>query len=217
VASDFRKPDGLCTVHPERALDFIDNLKVEQLWGVGEKTAQHMHKMGVFTGKQLRGLTLQQLTTQFGKMGRVFYNFARGIDNRPVVTEWVRKSVGCERTYLKDLTSQEDMLAELDILADELEGRLARNSFKGRTLVLKVKFSDFQQTTHSITENIVIEHKDKIMALAKALLDEVDFQQKSVRLLGITVTNPVEEEMQRGPVQLYIEWPPYPIPEKDAE
>ena len=161
VASDFRKPDGLCTVHPERALDFIDNLKVEQLWGVGEKTAQHMHKMGVFTGKQLRGLTLQQLTTQFGKMG-------------------------------------------------------ARNSFKGRTLVLKVKFSDFQQTTHSITENIVIEHKDKIMALAKALLDEVDFQQKSVRLLGITVTNPVEEEMQRGPVQLYIEWPPFPQPDEDT-
>ena len=216
VASDFRKPDGLCTVHPERALDFIDNLKVEQLWGVGEKTAQHMHKMGVFTGKQLRGLTLQQLTTQFGKMGRVFYNFARGIDNRPVVTEWVRKSVGCERTYLKDLTSQEDMLAELDILADELEGRLARNSFKGRTLVLKVKFSDFQQTTHSITENIVIEHKDKIMVLAKALLDEVDFQQKSVRLLGITATNPVEEEMQRGPVQLYIEWPPFPQPDEDT-
>ena len=211
VASDYRKPDGLCTVHPERALEFIDNLKVEQLWGVGEKTALHMHNMGVFTGKQLRRLTLQQLTTQFGKMGRVFYNFARGIDNRPVVTEWVRKSVGCERTYVNDLTRQEDMLVELDILADELEARLARNSFKGRTLVLKVKFSDFRQTTHSITENIVIEHKEQIMALVKVLLDEVDFQQKSVRLLGITVTNPVEEEIHRGPVQLYIEWPPYPM------
>ena len=208
VASDYRKPDGLCTVHPERALKFIDNLKVEQFWGVGEKTAQHMHKMGVFTGKQLRGLTLQQLTTQFGKMGKVFYDFARGIDDRPVVTEWVRKSVGCERTYIKDITRQEDMLAELSILADELESRLARNNFKGRTLVLKVKFSDFRQTTHGLTENVVIEHKEKIMALVKELLNEVDFQQRPVRLLGITVTNPVEEEGRRGPIQLYIEWPP---------
>lgn len=208
VASDYRKPDGLCTVHPERALKFIDNLKVEQFWGVGEKTAQHMHKMGVFTGKQLRGLTLQQLTTQFGKMGKVFYDFARGIDDRPVVTEWVRKSVGCERTYIKDITRQEGMLGELSILADELESRLARNNFKGRTLVLKVKFSDFRQTTHSLTENVVIKHKEKIMALVKELLNEVDFQQRPVRLLGITVTNPVEEEGRRGPIQLYIEWPP---------
>ena len=136
VASDFRKPDGLCTVHPERAIELIDNLKVEQLWGVGEKTAQHMHRLGVYTGKQLRALTLQQLTAQFGKMGRVFYDFARGIDPRPVVTEWVRKSVGCERTYVSDLTRLDDMLAELELLADELESRLARNSFRGRTHML---------------------------------------------------------------------------------
>lgn len=210
VASDYRKPDGLCTVHPERALEFIDNLKVEQFWGVGDKTAQHLHKMGVFTGKQLRGLTLQQLTTQFGKMGKIFYNFARGIDERPVVTEWVRKSVGCERTYIKDLTRREEMITELDILADELEGILARNGFKGRTLVLKMKFSDFQQTTHSITGNTLIEHKKEIMALARQLLEEVDFQDRPVRLLGITVTNPVEEDVHRGPIQLYIEWPPFP-------
>lgn len=213
VASDFRKPDGLCTVHPERAIEFIDNLKVEQLWGVGEKTAQHLHDIGVFTGKQLRGLTLLQLTTQFGKMGKMLYEFARGIDDRPVVTEWVRKSVGCERTYVNDLTRKEDMLAELDTLADELESRLLRNNFKGRTLVLKVKFSDFKQTTHSITESVTIAHKDKIMSLVKQLLSEVDFQQRPVRLLGITVTNPVEDVVRRGPIQLYIEWPPNPMSE----
>ena len=193
------------------------NLKVEQFWGVGEKTAQHLHNMGVFTGKQLRGLTIQQLTTQFGKMGKVLYDFARGIDERPVITEWVRKSVGCERTYINDLTKKEDMLAELDTLADELETRLTRNNFKGRTLVLKVKFNDFKQSTHSSSENGVIEHKERIMSLVRQLLDDVDFQQRPVRLLGITVTNPVEDEVRRGPVQLYIEWPPYPISEKDAE
>ena len=210
VASDFRKPDGLCTVHPQKALEFIDNLKIEQFWGVGEKTAQHMHDLGVFTGKQLRNLTLEQLTAQFGKMGKVFHDFARGIDDRPVITEWTRKSLGCERTYVNDLTSQDDMLTELDILAGELESRLARNSFKGRTLVLKVKFSDFKQTTHSITGNEVVESRGQIMNLVKQLIDEVDFQQRPVRLLGITVTNPVEDEIRRGPIQLYIEWPPYP-------
>ena len=210
VASDFRKPDGLCTVHPQKALEFIDNLKVEQFWGVGEKTAQHMHDMGVYSGRQLRNLTLEQLTTQFGKMGKVFYDFARGIDDRPVITEWIRKSVGCERTYVNDLTKQDDMLTELDVLADELEARLTRNSFKGRTLVLKVKFSDFKQITHSITGNELVESKNQIMGMARQLLDEVDFQQRPVRLLGITVTNPVEEDFRRGPIQLYIEWPPYP-------
>ena len=93
VASDFRKPDGLCTVHPERAIEFIDNLKVEQLWGVGEKTAQHMHRLGVYTGKQLRALTLQQLTAQFGKMGRVFYDFARGIDDLVLVVDAVDRGL----------------------------------------------------------------------------------------------------------------------------
>ena len=215
VASDFRKPDGLCTVHPERAIEFIDKLKVEQLWGVGEKTAQRLHNMGVFNGKQLRDLTLLQLTTQFGKMGKVLYGFARGIDDRPVVTEWVRKSVGCERTYLKDLTEHDEMVAELDLLADELVSRLTRNSFKGRTLVLKVKFSDFVQTTHSITDDVPIEQKERIVTMARHLLDDVDFQQRPVRLLGVTVTNPMEEGVGKRPVQLYIQWPPFSQSEND--
>ena len=206
VASDFRKPDGLCVVHPDRALQFIDKLKVEQFWGVGEKTAQHFHSMGVFNGKQLRALTLQQFTTQFGKMGKVFYDFARGIDHRPVVTEWVRKSVGCERTYVSDLTGKDDMLAQLGILADELEGRLLRNSFRGRTLVLKVKFSDFRQTTHSFTGDVV-ESKEQMMDIVGHLIDEVDLHDRAVRLLGLTVTNPVDEEVRRGPIQLTIQWP----------
>ncbi|MBP5137219.1 MAG: DNA polymerase IV, partial [Paludibacteraceae bacterium] len=151
IASDYRKPNGLCTVHPDRALDFIDGLKVEQLWGVGEKTAQRMHTLGVFTGKELRDVPLATLTRVFGKMGRVFHDFARGIDHRPVVTEWVRKSVGCERTFAEDLTTYEDMSVALTPLASELVRRLEKNNFKGRSLVLKVKYSDFRQTTHSFT------------------------------------------------------------------
>ena len=94
-----------CFLNTVSHFKFIDKLKLEQLWGVGEKTAQRMHSLGIFTGKQLRDVPLAILTSEFGKMGRIFFDFARGIDNRPVVTEFVRKSVGCECTYVNDLAS----------------------------------------------------------------------------------------------------------------
>ena len=95
IASDWRKPDGMTTIHPDRALDFIAQLRVEKLWGVGPRTAEKMHYMGIFKGGDLREVSLQHLIEVFGKMGKVYYDFARGIDNRPVETEWIRKSVGC--------------------------------------------------------------------------------------------------------------------------
>ena len=97
IASDWRKPDGLTVIHPNRALDFIAQLKIEKIWGVGQKTAEKMHRMGIFTGLDLRNMSLSRLTQEFGKMGQVFYDFSRGIDNRPVISEWERKSVSCEQ------------------------------------------------------------------------------------------------------------------------
>ena len=99
IASDARKPDGLCTIHPSQALDFIAELPVEAFWGVGRATAERMHLLGIRTGADLRERSLEQLTRHFGKAGRVFYDFARGVDERPVIYEWVRKSLGCERTF----------------------------------------------------------------------------------------------------------------------
>ena len=206
VASDFRKPNGLCTVHPDKAIEFIDKLKVEQFWGVGEKTAQRMHDMGIFTGKQLRGIPLTTLSQTFGKVGQIFYNFARGIDDRPVVTEWVRKSVGCERTYIDDLTSYEDMVFQLTPIANELVRRIEKNDFKGRTLVLKVKYSDFRQTTHSYTGNSAITDSDEILEIAANLLTEVDINNRPVRLLGLTVTGTIPTNNQPIDPQLTIDW-----------
>ena len=108
IASDQRKPDGLCTIHPSCAQDFIDKLRIEKFWLVGPKTAETMHKMGIYTGADLRQVSLKHLTDVFGKMGPVFYNFSRGIDNRPVVVEWERKSMGCERTFEHDINSAEN-------------------------------------------------------------------------------------------------------------
>ena len=206
VASDFRKPDGLCVVHPDRALSFIDKLKVERFWGVGEKTAEKMHNLGVFSGKQLREVPLSALTREFGKMGKVFYDFARGIDHRPVITEWVRKSVGCERTFAEDLTTYEEMQLQLTPLAAELVRRLEKNQFRGRSLVLKVKYSDFRQTTHSHTGNTVIETLDEILQIATLLLSDVDIDGQSVRLLGLTITSPVLPSGSITDPQLTIDW-----------
>lgn len=102
IASDYRKPDGLCTIHPDQALDFIANLPIESFWGVGPVTAKKMHQLGIHNGLQLRMCSLEMLIRQFGKAGTVYYDFARGIDLRPVEAVRIRKSIGCERTLEKD-------------------------------------------------------------------------------------------------------------------
>ena len=199
IASDWRKPDGLTVIHPDRALDFISQLKVEKIWGVGQKTAEKMHFMGIFTGADLRKLSQQRLTEVFGKMGQVFYNFARGIDDRPVISEWERKSVSCEQTFEKDISDQSAVIIELYHTVLELERRIAKNGFEGRTLTLKVKFQDFQQITRSITVDHILRTKDDILPLAKQLLLQVEFHSHPIRLLGLGVSNQKGESEEEKP------------------
>lgn len=194
VASDYRKPDGLCTIHPDRALDFIARLRIEQFWLVGKKTAEKMHRMGIYNGAQLRDYSLQGLTAAFGKVGQMFYDFARGIDDRPVVTDWVRKSVGCERTYEHDLSSPSAITIELYHILLELLDRLHRTQFQGHTLTLKVKFHDFTQITRSITSADLLQTKEQLLPLSKELMRKVDAEQHPIRLLGLSVGNPTSQE-----------------------
>ena len=194
IASDYRKPDGLCVIHPDRALQFIDQMQVGRIWGVGQKTAEKMHRMGIFTGSDLRKVSLAHLTGEFGKMGRVFYDFARGIDPRPVVSEWERKSVSCERTFETDIFLPSALLIELYHTVLELQGRIAKSQFEGRTLTLKVKYSDFQQITRSITQQQILRTKDELLPLAKQLLAQVAYsRQHPVRLLGLGVSGHVSD------------------------
>ena len=194
VGSDYRKPNGLCTIHPDRALDFIARLRIEQFWLVGKKTAEKMHKMGIHNGAQLREYSLQGLTSAFGKAGQLFYDFARGIDNRPVVTEWVRKSVGCERTYEHDLVTSAAITIELYHILQELLKRLEHTQFQGTTLTLKVKFHDFTQITRSITSAETLTTKEQILPLSKQLMQKVDFADRPIRLLGLSVGNPLQDD-----------------------
>lgn len=189
IASDWRKPDGLTVIHPDRALDFISQLDVKKIWGVGPRTLEKMHRMGIFTGGDLRKVSLTHLTGEFGKMGAVFYEFARGIDERPVISEWERKSVSCEHTFETDISTLSSVTIELYHTVLELVGRIAKAGFQGHTLTLKVKFHNFQQITRSVTVDHVLQTKDEILPLAKQLLSEVDYSRNPVRLLGLGVSN----------------------------
>ena len=190
IASDMRKPNGIFTVHPDRALDFIGSLPVEKLWGVGPKTANRMHEMGVFTGAQLRRISCEHLVQVFGKMGRVYYDFSRGIDNRQVVVAYERKSVGCERTFLEDLHIDTKIIIELYHIVLELVERIERKDFRGRTLTLKLKWDATTQITRSLTQEKVLRTKDDILPLAKRLLKDTEYHDRPIRLMGLSVSSP---------------------------
>ena len=198
VASDYRKPDGICTIHPDKALDFIAQLPVEDFWGVGRKTLQKMHFMGIFNGADLRKVSEEHLVEVFGKAGHIFYNFARGIDPRPVVTYRERKSVGCEQTFLEDISLKSAVIIELYHTVLELLQRIEKSGFEGRTLTLKVKFSDFTQITRSISQDKILKKKQDILPLAKQLMKQVEYSAlHPIRLLGLSVSNATSEEAKR--------------------
>ena len=142
-------------------------------------------------------------------MGQTYYDFARGIDLRPVEVDYVRKSVGCEQTFEKDISTNAAMLIELYHIVLELERRLKKQDFDGRTLTLKVKYSDFTQITRSLTQHRLMHTKDDILPVAKRLLKEVEYSStKPIRLMGLSVSNPsAEANMHKAEwVEGYLEF-----------
>lgn len=198
IASDYNKPDGQFEVRQDDALDFIARLPVEKFWGVGPKTKARMHKMGIYTGGDLRAVPLTHLQEVFGKAGDVYYDFARGKDDRPVEAVGERKSVGCEETMQQDITMQSQMIIELYHLVLELVQRLKKAGFTGRTLTLKIKYSDFRIINRGLTADKDLKDKDDILPLAKRLLSKVDFSAAHpVRLVGLSVSKSAAEEGKR--------------------
>ncbi len=194
IASDYRKPNGLCTIHPDKALNFIARLPIESFWGVGKVTARRMHALGIHTGHDLRQWSLDGLTREFGKIGQLYYDFSRGIDLRPVEAVRMRKSIGCERTLDHDISTRAAVIVELYHTAEELIRRLSAKDFCGNTLTLKIKFSDFSQITRSITLEEDLLTMKVILPLAKRLLAEVHYEDHPIRLIGLSVSNPHDEE-----------------------
>lgn len=210
IASDYRKPNGLCTIHPSQAQMFIDQLPIESFWGVGPVTAKKMHKLGIHTGKDLAEWSRVGLLQKFGKIGALYYDFARGVDKRTVDPERIRKSVGCETTLDKDIYLKSSVIIELYHVCVELVERLSKNQFQGLTLTLKVKFHDFQQITRSITVSKPLMRLDTILPLAKSLMKEVDYSTNAIRLIGVTISNPIDESYDEKPkyIQLSLNFNP---------
>ena len=212
IASDYRKPNGLCTIHPDQALDFIARLPIESFWGVGPVTAKRMHALGIHDGLHLRAWSLEGLVREFGKAGRLYYDFSHGIDLRPVKTVRVRKSIGCERTLEHDIDRRSSIIIELYHTAVELIDRLKAKGFGGNTLTLKVKFHDFAQITRSITQDKELTTMDIILPLAKKLLADVSYEERPIRLLGLSVSNPREDDKEVLP---HTTWEQLTLPFED--
>ncbi len=147
VASDYRKPDGLFVITDKEAESFVEGLDIEQFWGVGPATAAKMHRLGIHTGADLRRESEEMLVRRFGKFGHELYLFARGIDNRTVKPDRIRKSIGAEETYMHDIDDAVMLVEKLREVADEVWRRVSKHEFFGRTVTLKVKYADFEQIT----------------------------------------------------------------------
>lgn len=188
IASDYRKPDGLCVIAPQHAADFIARMPVESFWGVGPVTAAKMHALGIYTGADLRNFSQPELRLHFGKAGPLFYNFARGIDERPVEPYRIRKSVGCERTLQNDISSENEIIETLSAVVDELSERLARKDFKGNTLTLKIRYADFTNISRSVSDIGDDYTPEAIMPHALHLIEKASVD-KPIRLIGLTVSS----------------------------
>ncbi|MFT5146630.1 MAG: DNA polymerase-4 [Polaribacter sp.] len=205
VASDINKPNGQKTIHPEEVLQFLEELPVNKFYGVGKVTASKMYNLGIFKGKDLKKKPLEELVKSFGKSGTHYYNIVRGIHNSAVKPNRIRKSIAAERTFSENLSSEIFMIERLDKIADELERRMKKTDTKGKTITLKIKYSDFTQQTRSKTKTNFMQTKEEFFPVVKELLYQ-DKLVNSVRLLGVSFGNLNTEEIVPFWVQLQFEF-----------
>ncbi len=198
IASDMNKPDGLTVIKPHEALAFLEQLPVERFHGVGKVTTARMHSMGWTTGGDLKRLSQYELAQQFGKVGRFYYRIVRGIDNRPVRPDRIRKSIGIERTLSDNLGNLEAIAPVLNELIDRFHERLKKANNYGRTLTLKLKTADFQILTRSLSKPYYLTAIEEIRQLAQQLLQENSHEFEQIRLIGISTSNLQEQERATG-------------------
>ena len=188
IASDINKPNGQKTIAPEEVASFLENLEISKFFGIGKVTAQKMYRLGIFTGSDLKEKSLEFLMTHFKSSGEHYFNVVRGLHYSAVKPNRIQKSVAAEHTFTKNLTSEIFMMERLEAIAAELENRLKKSSVAGKTITLKIKYSDFSLQTRSKTLAVFVKNKDVLLDTVKDLL----YQEKikdSVRLLGISVSN----------------------------
>ncbi|WP_434037764.1 DNA polymerase IV [Formosa sp. 4Alg 33] len=188
VASDYNKPNGQKTVNPEDVLPFLEDLDIRKFYGVGKVTAEKMYQLGIYTGKDLKLKSIDYLESHFGKSGSYYYHVVRGIHNSEVKPNRIRKSLAAERTFSENLSSEIFMLEKLKHISEEVSKRLKTNKVAGKTVTLKIKYSDFTLQTRSKSLHYFISDADLIMDTVKSLLIQEELT-NSVRLLGISISN----------------------------
>ncbi len=199
IASDEDKPDGLFIITPQSAPEFLHNLAVRKIPGVGKVTQAKLKKLGIEYGHQLLEQPKHALVEHFGKMGSYLYAIIRGQDDRPVISDRECKSVSAENTFAADFVYGAELREELRQICADLMKRLGKKALSGKTLTLKIKFHDFQQITRSITQLQDFETETEIFAAAHEKLRNActdEFPQKPIRLLGVGISNFSREEAE---------------------
>lgn len=205
IASDYNKPNGQKTVTPDEVTTFLENLDIKKFYGIGKVTKEKMYQHGIFTGKDLKSKSLEFLEKNFGKSGAFYYNIVRGIHNSEVKPNRISKSVAAEHTFNENLTSEIYMQQRLEQIASELERRLKKHNISGKTVTLKIKYSNFTTQTRSKTLPYFISDKGLLAETAKDLLYQERLKE-SVRLLGISLSNLNTEIKKTVVVQLKFQF-----------
>ncbi len=205
IASDYNKPNGQKTVNPDEVVSFLEKLPIRKFYGVGKVTTEKMYQLGIFTGLELKSKSLEFLEKHFGKSGSFYYNVVRGIHNSEVKSDRITKSVAAEHTFDVNLSSEIFMIEKLDVIAVALEKRLKKHHVAGKTITLKIKYSDFTQQTRSKTLPYFISDKALILEIVKELLYQ-ERMKDSVRLLGISLSNLNTEQKKFVVVQLKFDF-----------
>jgi DNA polymerase-4 len=201
LASDHRKPDGLCVITPEKGADFVASLPVARFHGVGPVTAKKMERLGIVTGADLREWSLPALKVQFGSSADWYWRICRGIDEREVKPDRPYKSVSAERTFDTDLIEPQRLAEELERIAGYAWARVERAEVIGRTVTLKVKFGDFTIITRSKSFAGPVPGVADFTAAGQTLLEALHPLPKGIRLLGLGLHN-LGEEGPEAPAQL---------------
>ena len=188
MASDFQKPHGLTVILPEEAQDFLKDMDIAKFHGVGKKTVEKLHEMGIYTGGDLLEIPEITLIDRFGRLGFDLYRKVRGIHNSPVKANRIRKSIGKEKTYSKLLTQEEDIKKELTLLAGKVALSLQKHEKSGRIIILKIRYADFSTLTKRKSLEGATQDADEITKIASQLYDSLPSNNQGIRLLGVTVS-----------------------------
>ena len=188
MASDYQKPHGLTVILPDQAQDFLKQMDIAKFHGVGKKTVERLHEMGIYTGADLLDVSEVTLIDRFGRLGFDLYRKARGIHNSPVKPDRIRKSIGKEKTYGKILQVEEDIKKELSLLSEKVAHNLSKQDKAGKIIILKIRYADFSTLTRRKSLPQATQDTSQISQTALQLYEELADKEKGIRLLGITVT-----------------------------